>query len=130
MLDALIELGVEHHAAIEVQKPPPVVFLEVPAEHGFGAAILAADGREMNLLVARLKHPCAGLVDHAEYAVALGRRASETWYEPPNLVEDRLDGETSRPVDEADLAVERHARQAIDQRTWLLEPRLDEPASV
>src|SRR5262245_41930397 len=86
--------------------------------------------REINLLVVRSEHPCAGLVDYAENAVALSRHAPETWSEPPCLVEDRLDDEIPGPVDEADLAVERHARQAIAQGIGPLELRLDEPSPV
>ena len=69
-------------------------------------------------------------VDHANGAVSLGRSAFETWYEPPRTVEDRLDAETPSPVDETNLAVERHARHTVAQRICLLELRLDEPATI
>jgi hypothetical protein len=86
---------------------------------------------QTDLLIIRLEHPCAGFVDHTHDAVALGRRAPETWFKPACLIEPGLDGKISRPVDEANLAVERHARQAaVIQPTDVLELRLDQPAPV
>src|SRR5262249_9683847 len=97
MVDALIEVGVEHHAAIDVQKPPPGSLLEVPAEHGFGVAIFDAGSSEMNLLVVRSEDPRAGFVDHAKDAVACGQGAPQTSLERPCFVEDRLDRDSPRP---------------------------------
>src|SRR5262245_18020371 len=43
ILDGLIKLSIEDNTAIEVQKTPPIRFLEVPAEHGVGVVTPAKD---------------------------------------------------------------------------------------
>src|SRR6185503_18694086 len=113
MLDRIVEFGVEQYAPVEIQEPPSTVLLEVPADDFLGSAVSAGDGGKVDLLIARLEDPRAGLVDHAKDAIARGRRSVEARHEPPRRVEQRLDDETPSLVHEAEFAVEFHARQAV-----------------
>src|SRR5262249_50697777 len=83
-----------------------------------------------DLLVIRLEDPRPSLVNHADDAVPLSRRAGEARFERPDLIEDRLDGEIARPVDEPDLAVDDHLRHAVRQGSGLLKFWLDEPTPI
>src|SRR5262249_22571397 len=129
-LDRDVEIGVEHHTAVRVQKPPPVPFLEVPATYRLRAVIADEFHCERNLLPARLGDPCPRLVDDAKDAVAHGRCSIKTVRKWPSLVEERIDGQIALAVNESNLAVEHHARQLADQPIRLLEFRLHEPAPV
>src|ERR1700733_8635934 len=105
MLEGLVEVGIEHHAAIEVQQAPTVTFHEVPAEEDVGAATVATVDSQTDLPITCLKDPRAGFVDHTNDTVTLSRCAPETRRKRQRLVESRLNDEISRPVDEADFAV-------------------------
>src|ERR1700722_19545828 len=51
MLEELIEIGIEHDAATNIQKSPTVGLLEVPAEHGVGDATMAVVDGQTDLLI-------------------------------------------------------------------------------
>jgi hypothetical protein len=74
MLDHLIEIGVDHDVAIDVEKSPMDNSPEVPSENGLGV-VCVTDGK-MKLLVVCSEYPRTGFVDYADKAGAFSPGAS------------------------------------------------------